>query len=141
MKQIPPIKAVMTAFPHSVASEAPVRRALEMMAEHGIHHLPVVEGERLVGVITDRDIRLAASAGTRGRDLIVADVETREAYVIELTEPLDVVALHMAERRIDAALVVKQGRLAGIFTLTDACRCLGQILRTLFPRGQGDDAA
>ncbi len=63
------------------------------------------------------------------------------AYVVELSEPLDIVVLHMARQRIDSALVVKNERLVGIFTMTDACRFLGGLLRSLFPRGQGDDAA
>ena len=73
--------------------------------------------------------------------LRVRDVVPRDAYIVELTEPLDVVVLHMARHRIDCALVVKRQRLVGIFTMTDACRFLGGWLRSLFPRGDGDDAA
>jgi hypothetical protein len=46
----------------------------------------------------------------------------------------------MAEHCLDSALVVKDGRLAGIFTVSDACRQFGRLLRSLFPPG-GDDAA
>ncbi len=47
----------------------------------------------------------------------------------------------MAENRLDAALVVKKGRLAGIFTLTDACRCFAEHLRRRFPPDSDDEAA
>jgi acetoin utilization protein AcuB len=144
VKQIPSVKAVMTPFPHHVDAERPLEEARRMMEQHRIRHLPVIRGDRLAGVVSDNDIRLAsgpaltpATSGT----LRVGDVIGHEAYVVELTEPLDVVALHMARERIEAALVVKAGRLVGIFTMSDACRELGEMLRTLFPRGTGDDAA
>ena len=144
MKQIPPIKAVMTAFPYSVESEQPVAKARKMMTEHGIRHLPVVKDGKLISVVTDRDIRLAlrrTEAPPREGDLLVRDVRARDAFIVELTEPLDVVVLHMARDRIDAALVVKSDRLVGIFTMTDACQFLGDLLQALFPRDHGDDAA
>lgn len=144
MKQIPPIKAVMTAFPHSVESDQPIAKARDMMAEHGIRHLPVVKDGKLVSVVTDRDIRMAlrqASETADDGDTAVRDIPARDAYIVELTEPLDVVVLHMARHRIDAALVVKSDRLVGIFTMTDACDFLGGLLRALFPRDHGDDAA
>jgi hypothetical protein len=47
----------------------------------------------------------------------------------------------MAKRRLGAALVVKDGRLAGIFTLTDACQCFAESLRERFPPAGGDEAA
>jgi CBS domain-containing protein len=144
VKQIPPIKAVMTAFPHSVESEQPVTKAREMLAEHDIRHLPVVRDGRLISVVTDRDIRLAlrrAEAPSDDGDLLVRDIPERDAYIVELTEPLDVVVVHMARHRIDAALVVKSDRLVGIFTMTDACHFLGDLLQALFPRNHGDDAA
>ena len=144
MKEIPPIKAVMTPFPHFVDCDQPITKALQLMERHGIRHLPVKDGEALVSVITDRDIRAAmgpAVASAPTRRLRVRDVMDREAYVVELSEPLDVVATHMAERRLDCALVVKSERLVGIFTMVDACRCLGGVFRSLFPRGHGDDAA
>ena len=144
MKNIPPVKAVMTPFPYCIESGETLPAARAMMDAHAIRHLPVVEQGTLAGVLTERDLRLATGpalspAGPSG--LRVRDVVPADAYIVELTEPLDVVVLHMARHRIDCALVVKQRRLVGIFTMTDACRCLGGLLRALFPRGDGDAAA
>jgi acetoin utilization protein AcuB len=144
MKQIPPLKAVMTAFPYYIEGDQPVAKAREMMAEHGIRHLPVVKDGKLVSVVTDRDIRLATrrvADPVDVRGMVVREVPGRDAYIVELTEPLDVVVLHMARHRTDAALVVKNDRLVGIFTMTDACHFLGDLLRALFPRDHGDDVA
>ena len=143
MKSIPPIKAVMTAVPYYADASDPLDRARELMREHHIRHLPVVRDGKPISIITVREIDVADGAAGTGRGgLRVADVCRPEAaYVVELNEPLDVVALRMADRHADAALVVKDGRLIGIFTHTDVCRCLGDLLRTLFPREPGHDAA
>jgi CBS domain-containing protein len=135
MKQIPPIKSVMTPFPYAIDTGEPAERAKELMAEHGITHLPVIEAGRPVGLLTAHALgRVEAKAR-------VADAEITEIYVVELSAPLDVVLLAMAQRNLDAALVVKDDRLVGIFTRTDACRSFGELLRTLFPRDHDDDAA
>jgi len=144
MKEIPPIKSVMTPFPHSIDSAEPLGRAAEIMASSGIAHLPVVEGDRLVGLLTDREARSALDkAARKGGESPprVRDARVTEAYVVALTEPLDVVLRRMARTNVEAALVVKEGRLIGIFTRTDACRCFGELLRSLFPRDHDDDAA
>lgn len=138
MKAIPPMKAVMTPFPYWVDIEAPVARARTMMREHAIRHLPVMEGGNLVSVLGERELQRA----TEGSDanLRVRDVCEPGPYVVELFEPLDRVLSHMAEHRLDSVLVTKDGKLAGIFTVSDACRHFGKLLRSLFPPG-GDSAA
>ena len=135
MKRIPSIKSVMTPFPHSIGKGATLDEARAMLAKHKIRHLPVVDGERITSVIDLRAIELSRDAKRVG-DLVVS-----KAYIVALTEPLDVVLLHMAKEHLDCALVVKDGRLAGIFTLTDVCRSYGKLLREIYPRGGGDEAA
>jgi acetoin utilization protein AcuB len=141
MNRIPPIKAVMTPFPHSIQIEERLSHAREMMSSHGIRHLPVMDGGALAGVISERDLRHARHTRSEAEEPRVRDVCTLEPYIVELGEPLDAVLLRMASSHADAVLVVKGGRLAGIFTLSDACRSYGKLLRTLFPPGHDDDAA
>ncbi|MCZ6575324.1 MAG: CBS domain-containing protein [Acidiferrobacterales bacterium] len=135
MKHIPLIKSVMTAFPYFIEVDAGLKAATQMMERHGIRHLPVKDGDQLIGVVSDRDIKRAK------RELHVSDIVVRETYIVNLTERLDSVLLHLAQRHIGCALVVKEGRLAGIFTTTDACRVFGEYLRSLFPTEPGDDVA
>jgi acetoin utilization protein AcuB len=127
----------MTAFPHCVQSDDNLGVAERMMVDHEVRHLPVMERGRLVGVLSDRNIRQARACASAG---VVGDVCDRDAYVVSLSEPLDRVLMTMAEKHYGSALVVKEGRLAGIFTTTDACRHFGKLLRTLFPSG-GDEVA
>jgi len=142
-ERIPSIKAVMTPFPWHIQVDDPLGRAHEMMREHDIRHLPVTNGDELVGIVTKRDIGLVeqATANPSEREaLTVRDACTLDAYVVDLSQPLDRVLAEMAARHIDSALVVKRGRLAGIFTSTDVCHHFGQFLRMLFDHGS-DDAA
>ncbi len=141
MNAIPPIKAVMTPFPYSIDRAEPLDRAREMMERHDFRHLPVKDGARLVGVITDRDLRLIFEPRLGLPAELTAGDVAHEAYVVDLNERLDNVLLLMAERHIGSALVVKEGRLAGIFTHTDACRRFGEFLRERFLEAGGDDAA
>jgi acetoin utilization protein AcuB len=143
-KQMPPIKAAMTPFPFSVDIQETAAAARAMMEEHGIRHLPVKDGDLLVGVISDRDLRLALdpALGLPPADrLEIGAVCVRDVYLVEMNEPLDRVLDTMARRHLGSALVVKDGRLAGVFTTTDACRQFGQALEVIYPPGGGDRAA
>jgi len=86
--------------------------------------------------VLDPDLGLPPKAQLFVRDAFVAD-----AYVVDSHEPLDGVLEHLASHHIGSALVTKSGRLAGIFTTTDACRIFCQHLRSLFPSPSGEDAA
>lgn len=140
---MPSIKTVMTPFPYAVDIDDPVTRAEEIMREHGLRHVPVEEAGELVGVATHRDIALlvnpALDAKSRAR-IRVRSVCTLHPYVVDLNASLAEVLFEMAGRHIGSTLVVRKGKLVGIFTVTDACRTLGAILKVRFRR-DGDDAA
>ena len=134
----------MTPFPYSIEPDATLREAREMMAVHTVRHLPVTNSHELVGIISHSDVMgaWAGKAGKKALDkLTVKDVYVSDAYVVELDEPLEKVLLTMADRHIGSAIVTRRGRLAGVFTSNDACRCFGEYLRENFPRPGGDDAA
>ena len=131
MSQNPRIDSVMTPAPHSIELEARVRDAEDRMIDHEIRHLPVVDGGTLVGLISDRDIAFLDNEPAEDlRDqLRVRDVCSLEVYTVEPDTHLDVVAAEMAERRIGSAVITDHGKVLGLFTSTDACRCLAGLLR------------
>lgn len=144
MKRIPAIKAVMTPFPYSIEADATLAEARRRMAAHDFQHLPVTEGGRLVGVVAARELGLALDPRLCGpsQDVLrVRDLCRRDPYVVEMDEPLDNVLVHMAAHHLDAALVVRQGKLVGIFTTTDACQRFGELMREQFLPPGGDEAA
>lgn len=144
MIRLPKVKSVMTAFPYSVAITAPVSEAIEFMRQKNIRHLPVTEDGKLAGVISDRDIKLVLGPDFAYPDpdkLTIGEAMVRESYIVDLEEPLDQVLAHMAEHHIGSAVVTRQGKLAGMFTTSDACKHFAEFLREQFRRAGGDDAA
>jgi acetoin utilization protein AcuB len=134
--KIPDIQSVMTAFPRSIDADATVSDAQSMMAQHGVRHLPVTNGNTVVGIVTDRDVRLALDPLLHMPTLqMVRGMMTPEPYVVGPDEPLDRVLITMAERRIGCAVVAEDGKLTGIFTTTDAARMLGEHFRSMRPEG------
>ena len=144
MDHIPSIGSVMTPFPHVVQVDESVLAARTLMVEHEVRHLPVKDGNTLLGVLTDRDLKRAfdPSLGLAPKEeLFVRDVFVSDAYVVDVCEALDGVLDHLSSQHIGSALVTKNGRLVGIFTLTDAARLFCRHLRALFPSNAADEVA
>jgi CBS domain-containing protein len=132
MKDIPPLESVMTPFVLSVEIDEFVGVAEDMMIDNEVRHLAVTDSGTLVGVVSDRDIAFTSnSAESDLRDrLRVRDVCSLDIYAIERDEPLDSVLAEMAERHIGSAIVTDGGKIAGVFTATDACRRFAEFLRS-----------
>lgn len=121
----PPIERYMSSVLVLVGPKETIADASRHMRLHDIRHLPVVDGKKLVGILSQRDVYLIETL----RDIdptsvLVEEAMTRELYEVEPEEPITNVALHMAERRIGSAVVAHNGRLLGLFTTTDALRAL-----------------
>ena len=144
MDHIPTMAAMMTPFPFYVDISDSLLRARDLMREYEVRHLPVVKSHELLGILTDRDLKRALDPdlGLPPKDeLFVRDVYRPDPYVVDDYSPLDEVLAHMATHHLGSALVTKHGRLAGIFTSTDACRAYCEHLRRIFPKPVGTDAA
>ncbi len=101
------------------------------MSEHRIRHLPVLHGGKLVGVLTDRDVKLIESVVSEGAgELRVADAMTEEVYTTTPERGLDQVAAEMAEHKYGSAVILHDDKVVGIFTTTDACRALADLFAT-----------
>lgn len=144
MKHIPLIKAVMTPFPYSVDVNAPIDEAREFMRQRHIRHLPVTDGQELVGVLTDRDIKLYLGPDfdyPNQKEVTVKDVYMENPYIVDLNERLDKVLKSMADRHIGSVLITRNGKLAGVFTSTDACKSFADYLIDFFKPPGGNEAA
>ena len=131
MKRNPQVIAFMTPFPHSIDVDAPLADAHKLMREHRFRHLPVMSGGGIVGVLTDRDIKLVLGpdfGSPNERELSVRDAYVERPCVVPASTPVAKVARVMAQNRIGSAIVTKHGKLVGIFTVTDACRALAEII-------------
>ena len=144
MKRIPSIKTVMTPFPYSIKPEESVDRALSLMADHSIHHLPVTEDGGLIGMVSSRDIRLILDnrpANTAEDQPRVRDVMTEETFTVDLSERLDSVLHRMSEHHLRSVVVTRKGKLVGIFTQVDACSAFAEFLREQLRRSGCGTAA
>lgn len=137
---VPPMRtsrtlaAAMTPFPHSVAAEADLAAAEAMMAEHRVHHLPVMSAGALVGVLSIRDVQLAkALAGAGAAALTVNALAFKSPVVVDIHTPLGRAAHMMANAQLGSVIVTREGKLVGILTTTDVCRVLGDLLESPTP--------
>jgi CBS domain-containing protein len=126
---MPTCKDVMTREPVYCAPDDPVSRVAELMREHDIGSLPVIEAGRLVGIVTDRDVVVKVVAGDRSVEgATVRDAMTANPASCGEDEPLDRAISLMADRQVRRMPVVDgTGRLVGIIAQADvATRLSGE---------------
>jgi acetoin utilization protein AcuB len=131
VKRNPQVIAFMTPFPHSIEVDAPLADARTMMREGNFRHLPVTSGGDIVGIVTDRDIKLVLGpdfGNPEERELKVRDAYVDKTYVVSAATPVATVARTMAQLHIGSAIITKHNKLVGIFTVTDACRALAEVI-------------
>jgi acetoin utilization protein AcuB len=116
------VRDIMRRPAISVSADTALGEAYRTMQENGIRHLPVSEGGALVGVVTDRDLRLATSTLAPAPIALgrpVSDVMTRRPETADPGDPVEDAARTMRQRKIGCLPVVEDGRLVGIITGID----------------------
>jgi CBS domain-containing protein len=117
------VKDVMTSGPTSIASDAMVVEAARRMLSEDVGSLPVVDGDQVVGMITDRDVVLQVVAKDLDANKVpVSTVCSESPVTAEADEPLDDALAKMAKEQIRRLPVVSDGRLVGILAQADIAR-------------------
>ena len=120
---MPHVSDIMTRDVRFIAPREKLQRAAQMMSELDVGALPVCDGNRLVGMVTDRDIIVrGTAAGHAPAEACVADVMTERVCWCFEDEPLDEVMRQMADsqvRRIPVVSRDEERRLMGIVALAD----------------------
>src|SRR2546423_10080964 len=102
----------------TVAPLASVLEAAQLMAARRIGAVPVVEGDRLAGIFTERDVLTrVVAAGVDPAGTCVLDVMSTQLVVADVSEPYDVCLQRMQQARVRHLIVLDGGRLAGIVSL------------------------
>ncbi len=143
-KKMPKVGSAMTPFPYSARPADDVEKVERLMREHDIHHIPVQDNGRVVGIVSERDLHRLVNPALPKIDkqqIRVRDVASSNPYVVEIDTPLDQVVTRMAESHIGSAIVVKHDKLVGILSVTDICRVLAELLEIRFPTPAEDDVA
>ena len=126
----------MTRHLVTLPPEASVAEALTLCRERRIRHIPILEGGRLVGIVSDRDLRDASPAlgdperASALQEIRVGDVMTREVITADPQDSIEDAAQEMYELKIESLPVVAEesaaveGELLGIVTSSDVMRAL-----------------
>lgn len=119
---------LMTKSPHTVGVAETLAVAYKKMREHGLRHLPVLDGDRLAGVVTERDLYFLESMSGVALDVdLVSDAMSPHVCSAKPHDHLKDVARQMADNKYGCAVIIHHGAVVGIFTTTDALRYLAEV--------------
>jgi CBS domain-containing protein len=108
----------------TVTADQPIQEAAQFMLRADAGSMPVCEGDRLIGMVTDRDITVRAVAEGRGPDTPVREAMTGEVLCCYEDEEIEEVAMKMSDAQVRRFPVLSRdgGRLVGIVSLGDLSR-------------------
>lgn len=125
-----PVEEFTTPNPITATTHSKVEELARVMKDHGIRHLPILDGSRLVGIVSERDLKVIAGLKALERvQLTAADIMSTDPVTVDAATPLDEVTFEMAEKKIGSVLVSDGDEFLGIFTLTDALNALIETVR------------
>jgi CBS domain-containing protein len=117
------VQEVMTSNPTSVEANSPVIDAARIMKQEDVGIVPVVEGDRLAGTVTDRDIALRVVAeGKDPQSTSVREIASTNLVTVDPQQDLDEALRLMASHQVRRLPVVEGGKLVGIVAQADVAR-------------------
>ena len=116
------IQDVMTSDPTTITSDTSLEEAARLMKSEDVGSLPILDGDRLVGVVTDRDIATRGVADGNST-ATVGEIASKDLVTIDPQQGLDEAARLMAEHQIRRLPVCEEdGRLVGILAQADVAQ-------------------
>jgi CBS domain-containing protein len=117
------IKDAMTANPCAIDADKPVAYAAKMMKDENVGFAPIVEGDRLVGTLTDRDIAMLVAEGKDPQTIQVREVAKTNLVTVEPEQDLDEALELMASHQVRRLPVVEQDlTLVGVVAQADVAK-------------------
>lgn len=125
------VEEFTTPDPVTATEDASMDALRALMDEHGIRHVPVLRDGTVVGLVSDRDVRVIAGLSLEEKlQVRASDIMAPDPLSVSASTPLDEVAFMMSERKIGSVIVNDEdGRFLGIFTASDALNALIEIVR------------
>jgi acetoin utilization protein AcuB len=119
------IRDFMTPAPHSIGRKQTLAVAHEKMRQYGLRHLPVLEGGKLAGVLSQRDAYFVETIpGADPKTVAVEEAMSMDVYTVTPETPVLEVAAAMADHKYGCVVVSEGHHVVGIFTTVDALRAL-----------------
>lgn len=126
-KSVSSVRKFMSTSPITVGPNTRPSEALALMRAKKIHHMPVCDGGRVVGLITDGDLYQMEVAADATR--LLRDIMRPRPYTVSPEASVGDVVREMAGHQYgSAAVVVDNGRVVGMFTATDGLRAFADYL-------------
>jgi acetoin utilization protein AcuB len=123
------VEDLMTRSPLTVEASRSLADAKRLMKQWGVRHLPVMDEGTLVGLISDRDVKLIEEhSATSAADIALAGAMSRAPWTVAPSTPLEVAVRHMARHKLGSSVVVENEKVVGILTSNDGLRALADVL-------------
>lgn len=125
------VEEYTTPSPITAEEDTPLDELIDLMKRHNIRHIPIVREDTVVGIVSDRDCRIASGLTQPEKRLVLAsDIMTAHPVTVSAGQNLDDVALEMSTKKIGSVIVNDEDdKFLGIFTVTDALNALIEIGR------------
>jgi len=125
----------MTPAPHTIGRTRSLAAARQMMLEHRVRHLPVLDGGRSAGLLSERDLLLVESLpGVNPTDVRVEEAMVENVFTVAPDAPIGEIVETLIARKLGSAVVSEGERVVGVFTTIDALQALHELLEK--PRGK-----
>jgi len=117
------INDVMTHDPRTLTPESTVAEAARLMRDDDVGSLPLVEGSKCIGTVTDRDIVVQVVAESRSLETPVREIAAKQLVTVDPQQPVDEAMRLMAEHQLRRLPVCDEdGQLVGIVAQADVAR-------------------
>jgi acetoin utilization protein AcuB len=136
----------MSPNPHTIGVDQSIVAARQLMRQHGIRHLVVLRGGKLVGLVSDRDLLRVAVGDVDLSAVRVEEAMTEDVFAVGPLMPLEQVLTEMADHKYGSVVVLAAQRVVGVFTMVDVARCFAKLLgakrkRAARPRSSRSNAS
>lgn len=135
------IREVMHLNPLTISPSTKLCDAYSLMNEKNIRHLPILKKNKLVGIVTDRDLRLATSKLAKQSfdpNTLVSEIMSHPVEVTQPSEPVEAATQKMRELKIGCLPVIEENRLVGIVTGVDLLDAMLLLTGVHYPSGRLD---
>lgn len=123
------VEEYTTPSPITVDELTDLLEVEEIMKKNGVRHIPVIAGNKAIGIISQRDLKVFTNS-EYAKKFSARDLMTEGPFEVMYNTPLVDVAFGLSEKKIGSAIVTDEsGSIIGIFTVTDALNALIEVLR------------
>lgn len=128
-----PVEEFTTPNPVTAQEKSTIDELVQLMKKNEVRHLPIVRGKNVIGIISERDLKVASSLNKNEKLMVQAsDIMVTNPITVSCETPLDEVAFTMSNKKIGSVIVNDENdEFLGIFTVTDALNALIEIAREL----------